>query len=270
MSIADVLSRVDTIGQLAEQAAAPTVPAATSTSFGAALASATTGLGTAAIPSASAMPASTAQALLTMQTQMASALSDQSSDGTSDGLDPLQALTSPAASGGTAALDQLTQALATGSLSSSALASPPTGSAGAGVLAAAESQVGVAEQPPGSNNGPQLDVYRSAVAGSQPGQPWCADFASWAAAQAGSPLGESGQGLGSVAEITNWAQSTGRLLPPSTTPAAGDLILYGDRHIGVVESVNPDGSLTTVEGNYANAVTRVHRSPSEATGYVRL
>jgi hypothetical protein len=34
--------------------------------------------------------------------------------------------------------------------------------------------------------------------------------------------------------------------------------------------VNADGTLTTVEGNYANAVSRVNRSPAEATGYVRL
>jgi hypothetical protein len=38
----------------------------------------------------------------------------------------------------------------------------------------------------------------------------------------------------------------------------------------MVESVEPDGSLTTVEGNYRNQVSRVHRSPSEATGFVRL
>jgi hypothetical protein len=138
------------------------------------------------------------------------------------------------------------------------------------VLAAAESQVGVFEQPPGSNDGPQLSVYRSAVAGAAPGEPWCAYFASWSAAQAGTPLGDYGQGLGSVAEIADWAARTGRLLSAVTTPAPGDLILFGDRHVGIVESVNPDGSLTTVEGNYANAVNRVQRSPSEATGYVRL
>src|SRR5262249_41129608 len=34
-------------------------------------------------------------------------------------------------------------------------------SGGPGVLAAAESQVGVSEQPPGSNDGPQLVEYRS-------------------------------------------------------------------------------------------------------------
>ena len=80
----------------------------------------------------------------------------------------------------------------------------------------------------------------------------------------------AGEGLGSVAQITDWAGRTGRLLPSTATPAPGDLILFGDRHVGIVESVNADGSLTTVEGNYANAVSRVHRSPAEATGYVRL
>ncbi|HVU76487.1 MAG TPA: CHAP domain-containing protein [Gaiellaceae bacterium] len=137
-------------------------------------------------------------------------------------------------------------------------------------LSAAESQLGVSEEPPGSNDGPGLQQYRDAVAGSAPGEPWCAYFASWAAAQAGAPLGASGQGLGSVAEITDWAASTGRLLPATTTPQPGDLILFGDRHVGLVESVNPDGTLTTVEGNYANAVSQVTRDPSEATGYVRL
>lgn len=141
---------------------------------------------------------------------------------------------------------------------------------GARVLANAETQVGQAEQPPGSNDGPAIAVYRSAVAGAQPGQPWCAYFASWAAAQAGTPLGDNGQGLGAVADITDWASRTGRLLPPSATPTPGDLILFGDDHVGIVESVNPDGSLTTVEGNNANAVSRVQRSPAEATGYVQL
>jgi hypothetical protein len=144
------------------------------------------------------------------------------------------------------------------------------GTNGANVLAAAQSQVGQSEQPPGSNDGPQLALYRTAVAGSAAGQPWCATFASWAAAQAGAPVGDGGSGSASVAAIADWASRNGRLLPASATPAPGDLIVFGDRHIGVVESVNADGSLTTVEGNYASAVSRVQRSPSEATGYVRL
>ncbi|HEY3612577.1 MAG TPA: CHAP domain-containing protein [Gaiellales bacterium] len=144
------------------------------------------------------------------------------------------------------------------------------GSNGANVLAAAEGQVGQSEVPPGSNDGPSLAVYRTAVAGSAAGQPWCATFASWCAAQAGVPIGDGGAGSASVAAITGWAKRTGHLLPSSSTPAPGDLILFGSRHIGIVESVNADGSLTTVEGNHGNAVTRAQRSPSEATGYVRL
>jgi CHAP domain len=141
---------------------------------------------------------------------------------------------------------------------------------GSNVLAAAETQVGVSEQPPGSNDGPQIATYRTAVAGAQAGEPWCAYFASWAAAQAGTPLGANGEGLGSVAQITSWAQQTGRYMPAGSVPQSGDLILFGDHHVGIVESVNSDGSLNTVEGNYENAVSRVHRMPGEATGFVRL
>jgi hypothetical protein len=144
------------------------------------------------------------------------------------------------------------------------------GTNGANALAAAQSQVGAAEQPPGSNDGPQLAVYRTAVAGAAPGQPWCATFLSWAAAQAGAPVGDNGSGSASVAGIADWASRNGRLMSASATPSPGDLMLFGDRHIGIVESVNADGSLTTVEGNHASAVSRVQRSPSEATGYVRL
>src|SRR5919201_3287101 len=140
-------------------------------------------------------------------------------------------------------------------------------SAGARALQAAQSQVGQAEQPPGSNDGPAIAMYRSAVEGAAPGEPWCAYFVSWCAAQAGSPLGDRGQGLGSVAGITDWASRTGRLV---SQPQAGDLILFGTAHVGLVQSVNPGGSLTTVEGNASNAVSVEQHSPGEATGFVRL
>ena len=117
---------------------------------------------------------------------------------------------------------------------------------------------------------PAVAQYRTAVSGASPGAPWCAYFTSWAAAQAGAPLGDSGQGLGSVAGIAEWASRTGRLEPAGSTPTPGDLILFGDRHVGVVESMRPDGSLTTVEGNEGDAVTRRTRAAGEATGFVRL
>lgn len=137
----------------------------------------------------------------------------------------------------------------------------------ASVLSAASGQVGQTEQPPGSNDGPAIATYRSAVAGAYPGAPWCAYFVSWCARQAGTPIGPGGEGLGSVAEITDWARSTGRL---TDTPAPGELILFGDRHVGLVESVDPDGTVHTIEGNTSDGVRRETHAPGEATGYVRL
>jgi CHAP domain len=143
-------------------------------------------------------------------------------------------------------------------------------SAGARTLAAATGELGIAEEPPGSNDGARIADYRSAVAGSYAGAPWCAYFVSWAAQQAGAAIGDAGQGLGSVEEIAAWAGRTGRLLPAGAVPSPGDLILFGGRHVGLVESINADGSLTTIEGNERDAVRRVTRAASEATGFVRL
>jgi surface antigen len=143
-------------------------------------------------------------------------------------------------------------------------------SAGERMLSVAQAEVGVAEAPPGSNDGERIAEYRTAVAGSYPGAPWCAYFVSWAAAQAGTPIGDTGQGYGAVSQIADWGARTGRLLPAGAEPQPGDIILFGSAHVGLVESVNPDGSLTTVEGNSSQAVSRVQRQRSEATGFVRL
>jgi CHAP domain len=163
--------------------------------------------------------------------------------------------------------------------STSSLAAPAAapmlgaGTAGQRALAAAQAEVGVAEQPPGSNDGPRIAEYRTATAGSGVG-PWCAYFTSWAAAQAGAPLGEIGQGFGSVEAVYAWAQRTGRAIPasPGVAPSPGDLIVWGGRHIGIVESVDPDGSIHTIEGNSSNAVSRrtYGADGGGATGYVRL
>jgi hypothetical protein len=154
-------------------------------------------------------------------------------------------------------------------------AAPATGAStgAAGALAAAQSQVGVAEQPPGSNDSPQIAQYRTATTGSGVG-PWCAYFVSWAAAQAGTPLGEAGQGFGSVSAVYDWARRTGKATPAGTgvRPNAGDLIVWGGEHIGIVESVDADGSIHTIEGNSSNAVSRRTYGPDGggATGYVHI
>jgi hypothetical protein len=150
-------------------------------------------------------------------------------------------------------------------------ATPQT--AGQRALAFAQQEIGQTEQPPGSNDSPRIAEYRTATAGSGIG-PWCAYFVSWAAKNAGAPLGEAGQGFGSVSALYGWAQRTGRATPagPGVRPNPGDLIVWGGRHIGIVESVDPDGSIHTIEGNSSNAVSRRSYGPDGggATGYVRL
>lgn len=161
---------------------------------------------------------------------------------------------------------------AAGSSASPAAEAPATSTpAGQAIVKLVRGEVGQAEQPPGSNDSPRIAQYRQATAGSGVG-PWCAYFASWAARDAGVPLGDNGQGFGSVADVYAWAQRAGKALPAGSTPAPGDLIVWGSRHIGIVESVDADGSIHTIEGNSSNAVSRrtYGRNGGGATGYVRL
>jgi len=148
----------------------------------------------------------------------------------------------------------------------------PATTQGQQIVRTAESQLGQTEQPPGSNESPAIAMYRTATAGAVPGAPWCAYFASWATRQAGKPLGANGEGIGSVGQIWSWAQSTGRAIPngPGVTPQPGDLIVFGDEHVGIVRDVLPNGDIQTIEGNYENKVAANVRTPTEATGYVNM
>jgi hypothetical protein len=143
---------------------------------------------------------------------------------------------------------------------------------GGRMVAIAKSQLGQTEQPPGSNESPAIAQYRTATGGSVPGAPWCGYFASWVARQAGEPIGEGGQGAGSVSDVWSWAQSTGRAIPngPGVVPKPGDLIVFGDEHVGIVRDVLPNGQIQTIEGNYENKVAANVRTPTEATGYVEM
>jgi CHAP domain len=162
---------------------------------------------------------------------------------------------------------------ATGTLPAAPLQPPLAGGtpAGQAIVNLVRGEVGQAEQPPGSNDSPRIAQYRQATSGSGVG-PWCAYFTSWAAREAGVPLGDSGQGFGRVDDVYAWAQSVGKAISAgSGTPQPGDLIVW-DEHIGVVESVLPDGRIQTIEGNSSDQVSRrVHdASGGGAIGYVRL
>jgi hypothetical protein len=149
---------------------------------------------------------------------------------------------------------------------------PPGTGVGARMVALAQLEVGQRESPDGSNNSPRIAEYRSATPGGPIG-PWCAYFTSWLARQAGVPVGDFGQGYGRVDDLYAWARRVGKAMPAATAvPQAGDFMVW-DEHIGIVESVNADGTITTIDGNYNNAVTRRVLTPTQrkaVIGYVRL
>jgi hypothetical protein len=165
----------------------------------------------------------------------------------------------------------MTGAPATAGTATAGVAAPTGNSVGARIVAAASAEVGQTEQPPGSNDSPRIAQYRAATAGNPGPGPWCAYFTSWAARQAGAPLGDQGQGFGSVDALYAWAQSSGRAYTAASgrTPQPGDLIVFHE-HIGIVESVDASGQIHTIEGNTSNSVLRRTHSPGDAVGFVQV
>lgn len=112
------------------------------------------------------------------------------------------------------------------------------------VLAVAASQIGYRE---GRGNRTPFGRWYG-----MDGNPWCAMFVSWCLAAAGSPLPpiDGASGSASVASLRRWGRRTGRLV---THPQPGDLLLIdhggGAGHMGIVERVEADGTVHTIEGN---------------------
>lgn len=170
------------------------------------------------------------------------------------------------------------------------------GGAGASeIVRIAESQLGVAESPPGSN----CTRYGPCVE-------WCSLFVAWVWERAGVPLRGGTSPYAYSGSIYEWARAHeggpfattapgdpplstpaangARALPPTATPAPGDAVFFGSGprasdHVGIVERVFPDGEITTIDGNYGDRVARVgpfppaqavaHGAPAPIYGYAR-
>lgn len=114
------------------------------------------------------------------------------------------------------------------------------------LLAVERSQLGVHEDPPGSNHTPYGRFY------GMDGVPWCAEFQTWCCAQVGVPFR-----FAAVASAVAAAKRAGTL---HTDPAPGRLAckLYTRTtgHISCVEAVEAGGTLLTIEGNTSGADDR--------------
>lgn len=97
------------------------------------------------------------------------------------------------------------------------------------------------------------------------GVAWCVYFVCWCAYKSGAPIPTS---YGYVGDMTSYFKSRGKYKTVASgyRPKAGDLMIQGDRHIGIVISAGAS-SCETVEGNYSNSVKRVTRSYAEISGF---
>lgn len=123
-------------------------------------------------------------------------------------------------------------------------------------LAIAQKELGVKEQPPGSNSGPRIREYQAATSLGGTGWPWCMAFVCWCFKQAGKPLQYP---TASVGNFANWARQHDGFVV--TRPFRGDCICYRfdagnwEDHVGFVEKVlalSKNGKpwfVRTVEGN---------------------
>lgn len=138
-----------------------------------------------------------------------------------------------------------------------------------GVLRRAQSQLGVHEDPPGSNQTPYSEWYGTRG-------PWCGMFVSWVFFFAELPLPAStAKGFAYTPSGAAWFQRRGQW---THTPKAGHVVFFNwpgdgiDRisHVGIVESVRADGAVITIEGNtgtaYGGSVMRCVRR-SGIVGY---
>ena len=130
-------------------------------------------------------------------------------------------------------------------------------------LNVATSQVGVMEEPPGSNRGPQVDEYLRAVGldPSTDSYPWCAAFVYWSFRQAATRIGVTNPVIRTAGVLDHWNKAgragITRLLPDEIQEDFSLLkpgLIFvintggGKGHIGLVEDFSND-RLITIEGN---------------------
>jgi hypothetical protein len=132
----------------------------------------------------------------------------------------------------------------------------------------------------GNNESPRIREYRTATAGAEntPG-PWCAYFVSWLAREAGAPIGAGGNGTGYVPTLQAWGKQEGRFYAHGSQPASpGDIVIFDwgndgtPDHTGIVERVDPDGRVHTIEGNASDTILRRTYPPTtpHITGFIRM
>lgn len=150
------------------------------------------------------------------------------------------------------------------------------------LLNVARGELGVKESPANSNNVKYNTwFYGRAVSGSD--YPWCCAFVAWCFEQAGLAslwLNGNPKETAYCPYVESSAKAKGQWVTKGYQP--GDIVLYDfsgagqTTHVGIVESVNHDGSLVCIEGNTSmtsndngGCVMRRSRMPANVRGAYR-
>lgn len=142
------------------------------------------------------------------------------------------------------------------------------------LVSIAMSQIGVTEDPKGSNNVPYNTAYYGReVSGN--GYPWCMAFVWWCFRQAGlSALFYGGKQTASCTTLMKWAANRGQFVAKNYK--RGDVFLYDydgvksdSEHTGIFTGEMSGERYQAVEGNYNDAVCVVYRKPSDIIGAFR-
>lgn len=126
-------------------------------------------------------------------------------------------------------------------------------------VSVAQTQVGVMENPLGSNRGKEIDAY-DRCAGVEPGPKiyWCASFVYWCFNEAAKHLNKKNPLYKTAGCLAHWNNTTGKKISrtdavnnPSLLKPGVIFILdfgHGMGHTGIIESIEA-GFIHTIEGN---------------------
>jgi hypothetical protein len=145
-------------------------------------------------------------------------------------------------------------------------------------LEIAATQIGVEEAPGHKNTGKDVEKYLKAV-GLGSGFSWCMAFVYWCHEQAAEAMGRKNPLFKTGGVLEQWRQRKAEFR--ATTPQPGDIFIMdfgkGTGHTGIVEKVNEDDTISTIEGNTNSdgsregyEVCRRTRARAKILGYLRF
>jgi hypothetical protein len=150
-------------------------------------------------------------------------------------------------------LNSLQTATGTAAPAGASAGAPAGGTGGAqAALGWAQSKVGFKES--GTNSGGIAGYANKQFGMSQ--APWCAMFTSLAVTKGGAPPEARSASVAQLLQKAQAGQGYRKGFVDPHAAQAGDLIAFGTHHVGMVDSVNRDGSITMVAGNDSDGVQK--------------